>query len=50
MQTDIATISEMLHQTDTLQIKISTAILLLLWVFSIVDSYRISQKTKTTKP
>ena len=50
VQTDIATISEMLHQTDSLQIKISTAVLLILWVFSIIDSYRISKKTKTTSP
>ena len=50
VQADATTISEMLHQTDTLQIKISTAILMVLWVFSIVDSYRISQKTKITKP
>jgi len=50
VQTDIATISEILHQTDSLRIKISTAVLLVLWVFSTVDSYRISQKKKTTKP
>ena len=44
VQADVMTISAMLHQNDTLQMKIATTILLILWIFSIVDSYRISRK------
>jgi hypothetical protein len=43
VQIDMLTISEMLSQTDTLQMQISTSVLLILWVFSIVHSYRISR-------
>ena len=41
---DEMTISEILYQTDTFQMKIATTILLVLWGFSIVDSYRLSRK------
>ena len=52
LKLDIMTLSNMLTQTDTQQMKIATAILLILWVVSIVDSYRLSQKQnkKTDKP
>jgi len=43
LKLDIMTLSKMLTQTDTLQMQISTSILLILWIFSIMDSYRISQ-------
>ena len=49
-QADVMTISAMLHQNDTLQMKIATTILLILWVFSIVDSYRISRKQNKAQP
>ncbi len=49
VQLDIMTISDMLNQTDTLQIRIATTILLILWVFSIVDSYRISRNQNRNK-
>ena len=42
-QADLLTISEALSQSDTLAIRVSTTILLILWIFSIADSYRISR-------
>ena len=44
LKLDIMSLSKMLAQTDTWQMQISTTILLILWIISIVDSYRISRK------
>jgi len=43
LKLDIMSLSNMLTQTDTWQMQIATTILLILWVISIVDSYRISR-------
>lgn len=44
LKLDIMSLSKMLTQTDTWQMQIATTILLILWLISIVDSYRISRK------
>jgi len=44
LKLDVMELSGRLTQTDTLQIQISTGILMLLWIFSIADSYRISSR------
>ena len=43
-QLDILALTELLSQTDSLEIQLSTSVLLIFWVFSIVDSYRISHR------
>jgi len=44
LKLDIMSLSNMLTQTDTWLMQTSTSILVILWVISIVDSYRISRK------